>query len=206
MEDRQSTSIRAARGARDLAEEKALVQRAQKDPAAFGKLFDRYYDDIHNYIIHRTANIALAQELTSNTFYKALNKLWMFRWKGVPFSAWLYRIASNEVNGFYRKYKQFHLHPIEDYDEKLIDELTEADREILAAEEQLANDVMFVELHKCIATLKPRYQEVITLRFFEGRKIAEIASILGKSEGTVKSLLHRSIAKLREILDKKEQA
>lgn len=193
-----TTKTRTKTDKQALERERQLIDEARDNPHAFGKLFDRYHDDIYSYILHRTANVALAQELTSDTFFKALNKLWMFQWKGVPFSAWLFRIASNEVNGYFRKYKHYRTRRIEDYEDLLIDELSDADREMLEAEAKLAEDVIFVELHRSIATLKPRYQEVITLRFFENKKLVEIANILGKSEGTIKSLLHRAVAKLRE--------
>ena len=74
-------------------DERELVDRARKDPAAFGRLFDAHYDAILNYILHRTADVHLAHELASNTFFIALRKLWQFKWRKVPFSAWLYRIA-----------------------------------------------------------------------------------------------------------------
>lgn len=190
-----------------LTEERRLVAQARQDPRAFGKLFDRYYEPIFGYILHRTANAALAQELTSDTFYKALDKLWTFRWRGLPFSSWLYRIASNEVNAHYRRYRNYHTSLLDDYRDRLADELTETDRELLAAEALLEEDVFFRELHRQIAALKPKYQEVITLRFFEDKKIGEIAEILGKSAGTVKSLLHRALAQLRDRLaDKPEDA
>ena len=189
-----------------LVDERRLVAQARQDPTAFGKLFDRYYDAIFSYILHRTANAALAQELTSDTFYKALDKLWTFRWRGLPFSAWLYRIASNEVNAHYRRYRNYHAGSLDDYRERLADELSEADRELLAAEALLEEDVFFRELHHQIAALKPKYQEVITLRFFEDKKIREIAEILEKSPGTVKSLLHRALAQLRDRLADKPEA
>lgn len=183
-----------------LTEERRLVAQARQDPKAFGKLFDRYYEAIFSYILHRTANAALAQELTSDTFYKALDKLWTFRWRGLPFSSWLYRIASNQVNAHYRRYRNDRTGSLDDYRDRLADELSEADRELLAAEALLEEDVFFRELHRQIAALKPKYQEVVTLRFFEDKKIREIAEILGKSPGTVKSLLHRALTRLREQL------
>lgn len=193
--------------AQQLAEERRLVAQAREDPRAFGELFDRYYEAIFRYILHRTANVALAQELTSETFYKALDRLWTFRWRGLPFSSWLYRIASNEVNAHYRRHRHYRTGSLDDFGDRLADELTEADRELLAAEALLEEDVFFRELHRQIADLKPKYQEVITLRYFEDKKIREIAEILGKSPGTVKSLLHRALGQLRDRLaDKPETA
>lgn len=181
-------------------DERTLVEQAKSDPLAFGWLFDNYYDPILNYILHRTANVHLAQELASNTFYKALRKLWQFKWQKIPFSAWLYRIASNEVNEFYRKHKSFHLVQIEPYVDQFDDPASAADREIHLAEQKVAKRKLFLELHEGIAQLQPRYQEVVVLKYFEGKKISEIAQVLGKSEGTIKSLLHRAHKQLQAKL------
>jgi RNA polymerase sigma factor (sigma-70 family) len=185
----------------DSISEELLIEEAKRDPLAFGKLFDRYYDQIFNYIVHRTANIALSEELSSNTFYKALEKLWLFKWKNIPFSAWLYRIASNEINEFYRKRKNFYQVPIDEYDDRFSDESDNADKELIEKEKLFLENKLFINLHESISTLKIKYQEVITLRFFEDKSIKEICEITGKSEGTVKSLLHRAIDKLRNIVD-----
>jgi RNA polymerase sigma factor (sigma-70 family) len=185
----------------DSISEELLIEEAKRDPLAFGKLFDRYYDQIFNYIVHRTANIALSEELSSNTFYKALEKLWLFKWKNIPFSAWLYRIASNEINEFYRKRKNFYPVPIDECHDRFSDESDNADKELIEKEKLFLENKLFVNLHESISTLKIKYQEVITLRFFEDKSIKEICEITGKSEGTVKSLLHRAIDKLRNIVD-----
>jgi RNA polymerase sigma-70 factor (ECF subfamily) len=178
-----------------------LVEQAKSDPHAFGQLFDYHYNDIYKYILHRTANVELAQDLTSETFFKALNKLWTFRWQNVPFSAWLYRIASNEVNGFYRKHKNFKSIPLEEVVDGSGTEYREFKEELKSAQEEISKNLLFLELHQALTCLKNRYQDVITLRFFENKKVKEIAEILNKSEGTVKSLLHRALKQLQAILD-----
>ncbi len=185
-----------------MSNEYNLVEQAKNDRHAFGELFDRYYDDIFKYILHRTANIELAQDLTSDTFIKVMRKLWTFRWRKIPFSAWLFKIASNEVNGYYRKHKNFKKVPLGD----LIDNIDKTGENFLTreelkeAEKKLEENIMFLELHKAIASLKNKYQEIITLRFFENKKIKEIAEISGKSEGTVKSLVHRAVKQLHSKL------
>jgi RNA polymerase sigma-70 factor (ECF subfamily) len=178
-----------------------LVEQARSDPHAFGQLFDRHYDDIYKYILHRTANAELAQDLTSETFFKALNKLWTFRWQNVPFSAWLYRIAANEVNGFYRKHKNFKSISLEEVVDGSGTEYREFKEELKSAQEEINMNLLFLEVHQALTCLKNRYQDVITLRFFENKKVKEIAGILNKSEGTVKSLLHRALKQLQAILD-----
>ena len=178
--------------------ERLLVERAKKDPLAFGELFDLHYNSILNYILHRTGNVALAEELTSNTFYKALDKIGSFRWMNVPFSAWLYRIAANEINSYFRKNKNRSEIQLDSISEKTEDEFEKADKEITAAEDEVARNRLFTELHTAIQSLKPKYQEVIVLRYFEKKSMIEISQILDKAEGTVKSLLHRGIENLKK--------
>jgi RNA polymerase sigma-70 factor, ECF subfamily len=178
-----------------------LVEQAKSDPHAFGQLFDRHHDDIFKYILHRTANVELARDLTSETFYKALHKLWTFHWQKVPFSAWLYRIASNEVNGFYRKHKNDKSISLEEISENRGSQYLALKEELIHAEEEIDKNLLFMQLHQAVTQLKSKYQEVITLRFFENMKVKEVAEILNKSEGTVKSLLHRALKQLQDIMD-----
>ena len=81
----------------DLDKEKELIKKAQKDPEAFTQLYDEYYSQIFGYVLKRVADLMIAQDITSETFFKTLKKLWQFRWKNIPFSAWLYRITNNEI-------------------------------------------------------------------------------------------------------------
>ncbi len=172
--------------------EQSLIERAKHDPVAFGELFEKYYDPIYRYILHRTADIDLAKDITSETFEIVINKLWTFKWKNIPFSAWLFRIASNAVNGYFRKNKRRPQKDLEEFVEILSQESDAADFELNEYESELAQKKLFLELHKSINKLKPNYQEVIVLRYFEKKSIREISVIIGKSEGTVKSLIHRA--------------
>lgn len=182
-------------------EERELVEKAKTDPEAFGILYDNYYDRIYNFILRRTASVAIAEDLTSNTFFKALDKLSSFKWMNVPFSAWLYRIATNEVNYFYRKNKRVSQSIDENLEETLEDDNSSADSAVNQTETELQWNKLFVKLHETIITLKPKYQEVIALRYFEEKSIKEISEILSKAEGTVKSLLHRGLEKLKQKID-----
>ncbi|MCX6002364.1 MAG: sigma-70 family RNA polymerase sigma factor [Chloroflexi bacterium] len=179
-----------------LKAEEELVKRAQHNPEAFGDLYEMYYQRIFNFALKRTANIQLALDITSITFLKALNQIRKFRWRDVPFGAWLYRIAGNEVNDHYRRQGGKRIASIEEIAE-LADTGDYAD-EINHAEEELSRHEEFLLLHKKLAELPEMYQEVITLKFFEKKKIREMVKILGKKEGTIKSLLHRGVEKLRE--------
>src|SRR5512136_3472402 len=86
----------------DLEQQRILVRKSQEDISAFGELYDEYYPKILNYVLRRTASIDIAQEVTSIVFFKALENIGKFEWRGVPFSAWLYRIASNETASYHR--------------------------------------------------------------------------------------------------------
>ena len=89
----------------DLEQERELIERAKNDTEAFGELYDRYYSQIFGYVLRRTANIEIAQDVTSEVFFKALKNLGQFRWRHVPFSSWLYRIATHEIANYFRKSK-----------------------------------------------------------------------------------------------------
>ncbi len=179
-----------------LQAEKELVKRAQHSPEAFGELYEVYYRRIFNYALKRTANVQLALDITSITFLKAFSQIKKYRWRDVPFAAWLYRIASNEVNDHYRREGGRRISSIESIAD-LADTGDYSD-EINEAEEELSRHEEFITLHRKISELPFIYQEVIALKFFEKKKIREMVKILGKKEGTIKSLLHRGVEKLRE--------
>jgi len=178
--------------------ERRLVEQAKTDPLAFGRLFDAYYDRILNYVLHRTADVYVAQELTSNVFYNAMKSLGKFRWRSVPFGAWLYRIATNEVNGHYRRRSRSRTAGIDHMlTDQLVDPTAGTDQEIITAQQAAADNKLFLELHAAIAGLSEKYQEVIVLHYFEKKSLEEIKLILGKPMGSVKSRLHRGRKLLR---------
>jgi len=184
----------------DLDAERDLVRQAQKDPDAFGDLYDRYYPKIFGYVLRRTANVEVAQDITSETFFEALRKLWQFRWRGVSFSSWLYKIATNEINQYFRKAERRKSVSLEELQEQGFEPVSSHDpeSEVADAQEKLREYEGFLEIQERIVQLPAKYQEVITLRFFEQKQIREIAEILGKKEGTIKSLIHRAVERLRE--------
>ena len=175
--------------------EEELVKRAQHNREAFGELYEINYKRIFNYALKRTANVQLSLDITSATFFKAMNQINKYRWRDIPFAAWLYRIASNEINDYYRREGRRNISI--DKISELADDTDFAD-EVNQAEEELSKHEEFLLLHKKLAELPSMYQEVIVLKFFEKKKIKDIVEILGKKEGTIKSLLHRGIEKLRE--------
>ncbi|MDD5648746.1 MAG: sigma-70 family RNA polymerase sigma factor [Dehalococcoidia bacterium] len=179
-----------------LQAEKELVKRAQHSPEAFGELYEVYYRRIFNYALKRTANVQLALDITSITFLKAFSQIKKYHWRDVPFAAWLYRIASNEVNDHYRREGGRRVSSIESIAD--LADTSDYSDEINQAEEELSRHEEFIMLHQKISELPFIYQEVIALKFFEKKKIREMVKILGKKEGTIKSLLHRGVEKLRE--------
>ncbi|HDZ54493.1 MAG TPA: RNA polymerase sigma factor [Candidatus Nealsonbacteria bacterium] len=184
----------------DLKEEKKLIQKAKQNPEVFGRLYEQHYPKIFGYILKRTANFEIAQDITSETFFKALKKLWQFHWKNIPFSSWLYRIANNEIANYFRKNKHKPV-PLESIPEPFSTSNSNPSADILEAEEELKKHQDFLVLQKEISKLSAKYQEVIILRFFDKKQIKEIAEILGKREGTIKSLLHRGLEKLRQSVE-----
>jgi RNA polymerase sigma-70 factor (ECF subfamily) len=184
----------------DLSEEKELVRQAQKAPDAFAKLYDQYYSKIFGYILRRTANLEATQDITSETFFNALRKLWQFRWRNISFSSWLYKIATNEINQYFRKAEYKKSLSLEELQEQGFEPISSHDpeSELIEAQEKLKQHREFLEVQVKIVRLPAKYQEVIALRFFEQKQIKEISEILGKKEGTIKSLLHRAVEKLRE--------
>jgi RNA polymerase sigma-70 factor (ECF subfamily) len=185
----------------DIDQERLLVVEAKVNREAFGILYDRYYAKIFGYVQRRTADIPSAQEITSDVFCRALENIKKYEWRGIPFSAWLYQIAANEIVNHYRKENRNNHHGNlyigndNDYPSSLKVELSRAQDEMKTFEN-------YLDLHRGISQLPVKYQEVIMLRFFEGKQLNEIAQIMQKSENTVKTLLYRGLERLRRILNK----
>ncbi len=158
----------------ELDEEKKLVKRAQKDTKFFSELYEEYYPKIFGYILRRTANLQDAQDVTSETFLKALKGLKRFRWRGISFSAWLYRIATNEVVNYFRKKNNHHKVISSEEVSELVSPHNSPLEEMIKAEEELEKHKEFLNLHQKISQLPLKYQQVISLRFFEEKKIKEM--------------------------------
>jgi len=186
-----------------LHDERDLIERAKKDPEAFGVFFERHYDAIFGYVLRRVGDWDLAKDVTSEVFLRALTNLWRFRWQGIPLSAWLYRIATNEINMVFRKGRRRALSLdalIEESGFDPIDPKT-VEAEKREAELKLREYDDFMRIRGKLAELSAPYQEVIALRYFERKSLKQIAEILGKKEGTLKSLLSRGLDRLRERLE-----
>lgn len=183
--------------------EKELLARARYCPEAFAQLYNQNYPAILNYCIRRTGDVELAQDITAETFVKALKNISRFEWRGSSFSAWLYRVAGNELASYFRKgtYKAVSLEYLRESQGFEPAACQELEAELIAAQEELARQREFLACRQQISRLPLKYQEIIALRFFAGKSHKEIAGILGKPEGTVKSLLHRGLERLRKQME-----
>jgi len=185
--------------------EKQRIEQAVRDPDAFGELFEEYYDDILRYCIYHTGHVETARDIAGETFYKALRNLRRFRFTGAPFSAWLYRIACNEVIDHHRRRKHRHK-PLTDAMEREgflpFESRGNLQDEMDALQQRLENNRAYRRIRRMMEEMPIRYKNVLILRFIEEKKILEICEILGKKEGTVKSLISRGLALLRDISEK----
>ena len=171
--------------------EESLVQRAQNnDQEAFAQLYEEHFDKIYRYLALRIGNEMEAEDMTQQVFLNALQSISSFRWKGVPFSAWLYRIAHNQAVDHLRKNKKRSSVPL---DESLV---SSGDSPHSAAERKMDIEQLLAAARR----LTEAQREVISLRFTSELSIAQVAGIMGKSEGAVKALQHSAIVALRRTM------
>lgn len=169
-----------------------LVARIREDGSAFGQLYERYVTRIYNYVYYRTGNHHDAEDLTGRVFYRALMHIDRFVDRGVPFSAWLYRIAHNLVANWHRDHSRRQELSLEDIT------LTGAAREMPEAATEASEDR--ARLMRAIRRLPTERQELLILKYVENLSNAEIGEIMGRSEGAIKSLYHRTLLTLRDEL------
>lgn len=180
--------------------EEVLLKEIQNDPQKFGELYEAFYRNIFGYAFRRTANYDAAKDIAAETFLKAYVSIGKFKWRNISILHWLYRIATNEINRYFnsRKYLPNSIHRIrEEYGVDITD-YSNAETERILLEEDLQRHQDFVKINNLIQKLGTKYQEVLALRFYEQKSIEEIAVILGKKTGTVKSLLSRGVDRLKE--------
>ncbi|MFA6522827.1 MAG: RNA polymerase sigma factor [Candidatus Peribacteraceae bacterium] len=186
-------------------EEVRLVEAARSDAQAFGVLFDMYYSRILRYVLRRVQDSALAQDITADTFFAALKKLDQFSWReGAGFSSWLYAIATNEIRQHFRRKCQRKELSLESMLETGVEFADPSDLigELLKAEACMEQSESVAVLKSILRTLPTKYQEVLVLRYFEECSIEEIAIILHKHSGTVKSLLARGVEMLKRSFER----
>ncbi len=173
-------------------DEHILVEQAKTDPQAFGILYERYLNKIYNYIYYRTGNAQDAEDLTAKVFHKALDHIGSYKDRGHPFSAWLYRIAHNLVANWHRDQSKRRTLPIDDLN--LVGEQKNSPYHSTVEGERAAL------LLQAIGKLPPVRQQLLIMKFVEGESNAEIGRILNRSEGAIKSLYHRTLISLKELL------
>ncbi|MEZ0537943.1 RNA polymerase sigma factor [Caldicellulosiruptoraceae bacterium PP1] len=177
-------------------DEKELVEKAKNDKAAFEQLYEIYFDRIYKYIYHKTFNQHVTEDLTSETFFKILHNINKYTAKdGIPFSAWIFKIASNVVNDYYRK-KKNHIN---------IDSLSfEYDHNNQPQDIAIENSQKKI-LNEALQKLTPEQREVVILRYAGEMKLNEIAKLKNKSDVAIRGLFFRAINSLRDILIKEVQ-
>ncbi|MGB3713019.1 MAG: sigma-70 family RNA polymerase sigma factor [Candidatus Promineifilaceae bacterium] len=172
-------------------DESALIERAKSDSEAFGELYERHFDRIYNYIYYRTGNIHDAEDLTARVFFRAIQHIGNYIDQGGPFSAWLYSIARNLLANWYRDNSRRTMIPIDAMAQlrsadgpELESEIVENRATLLAAIRRLPDD----------------RQDLLILKYVNKQSNAEIGRILGRSEGAIKSLYHRTLLSLKSDL------
>ncbi len=170
-------------------EEKDLVKRAAVDQDAFGELYSINVRKIYNYIYYRVGNHQNAQDLTARVFHRAMKHIERYEDRGIPFSAWLYRIAHNLVANFHRDQSRRQTVSIDNINLPAFSNHPER-----AAIIQEEHEVLL----KAVGTLAPERQELLILKFINHLSNAEIGEIMGRTEGAIKSLYHRTLITLRK--------
>jgi len=169
-----------------------LIAHAKEDPEAFGALYERYVDKIYNYIYYRTGNQQNAEDLTARTFYRALKHLPGYEDRGAPFSAWLYRIAHNLVANWYRDHARRQMISLDK-----LNLITPREKGPARTTEKLDVEDVLLE---AVRRLAPDRQQLIILKHVEQMTNAEIGEVMGRTEGAIKSLYHRTLVTLRKDL------
>ena len=175
-----------------------ILNRAiEGDLEAFSLLYEEYIHKIYNYIYYRIGNHHDAEDLTARVFYRALGHIRDFTPKGVPFSAWLYRIAHNLVANWYRDKSRRKEISLEEYFETTSNDYQLEKYLMQAQEDEL--------LLKAIRSMGAERQQLLILKLVEGLSNSEIGLIMGRSEGAIKSLYHRTLKSLRRKIEKIQQ-
>lgn len=175
---------------KDLALELQQIEAAKQNPARFDVLYDRYYKPIFVFVYRRTGDEELTADLTSQVFLKALINIKKYEYKGVPFSAWLFRIAFNEINMYFRKSNTQRMVSLEQGNlGALIAEVEEEDS--LAQQQQML---------QALKQLEEAELQLIELRFFEKRSFAEIGNIINITENNAKVKVYRLLDKIKKIM------
>lgn len=168
--------------AADTAEERLLVEAAQRDPARFADLYERHFERVYAFVVRRVRDRYAAEDVTSEVFHQALANIRRFEWRGAPFGAWLLRIAANAIADRWRQMAR--------------ESGTATNGEPVQAADEGDEDMALLFRH--VRRLPPEQRTVIVGRFVKEKSIKEVARELQKSEGAVKQLQVRALETLRE--------
>jgi len=175
-----------ARNKERLADERLLIEAAQKDPARFAELYENNFERVYAYVVRRVGDRAETEDLTSEVFHHALSNLKRYEWRGIPFAAWLYRIAANLISDRWQRKGPEHVAEEPDPIESAASQGAEFE-EI----ERRAT------LFRLVSTLPADQRRVVVMRFAEEKSIKEVAREIRKTEGAVKQLQFRALSTLR---------
>lgn len=180
---------------------KAIIDQAQDgDQTAFSQLFDTYFEKIMGYSFRRVLDGEVAQDITANVFLKLVQNLHKFTWRhDQSFNGWIFRIASNEVNTYFRNQQKYRFLPPEE-SAKVLDKWTLDDNHRATIEKELDQHERYVLLHKAISRLNQREQAIIHLYYFEHLPHRAVAEALNMREGAVRTAMHRAQSHLESIL------
>lgn len=181
----------ASAGTIPAAREQTLVERARRmDPEAWDEIFYSHHEAIHRYITLRLNDAATAEDLAADVFVEAVRSIGRYRYRGIAFRAWLYRIAHNLTADHRRRLARRPVMPMVDFDSAL------------GAEGDFAPGVASRdEVRGALERLTDEQQQVVVLRFYEGLSVAEVAEATGRREGAVKALQHRALKRMKALLE-----
>jgi RNA polymerase sigma-70 factor, ECF subfamily len=169
-----------------------LVLAQQGDGEAFGQIYDRYVDSVYRYLYYRVGSHPLAEDLTSETFLRALRRIDSFTWQGRDIGAWFVTIARNLVTDHFKS-SRFRL-------EVTTADMLDADRADDGIEETVLERLQNAALLGAVHQLKPEQQECIVLRFLQGLSVAETAAVMNRSDGAIKQLQLRAVRALAKLV------
>ena len=178
------------KGRENEADERLLIEAARRDPSRFAEVYENHFERVYAYVLRRVGNRQEAEDITSEVFHQALDKIGSFEWRGVPFAAWLLRIAANATADHFRKIGR----------QSAREQANPAEE---ASEEFYFDEANgFAQLFRLVKELPVEQRLVIEMRFAEEKSLREIAEAIGKTEGAVKQLQFRAIRNLRAKVEK----
>jgi RNA polymerase sigma-70 factor (ECF subfamily) len=175
---------------RKEADERLLVEAAQRDPERFAELYENNFERVYAYVVRRVGDRAETEDLTSEVFHHALANLGRFEWRGIPFAAWLFRIAANLISDRWQKSSREHV----------ADEAEQIES-VPAKSAEFEEVERKATLFRLVDMLPAEQRRVVVLRFVEQKSIKEVAKAICKTEGAVKQLQFRALTTLRARME-----